>query len=91
MRENKSLKGLRKTAGISVYPFLLGRKMVGPCKHETFPYTVLKFGTLHTVLKISIYQGIIMQNINRFTATCYYRSDAPRRDTMLCANTDVMH
>jgi hypothetical protein len=88
------LKGLRKIwkrVGVSVYPFLLGRKMIRLENMKHFRTQRLKYGILHTVLKISDYQRIIVQNINLFIATCYYSSDAPRMAITLCANTDVMH
>jgi hypothetical protein len=90
IRKNKSLQGLRKIVGVSVYPFFAGKKNDNTCKHEAFPYTVFKYGILHNVLKISNYQGIIVQNINPFTAICYYSSGATRIAAMLFANTDVM-
>lgn len=71
--------------------FLAGNEDDKTCKHETFLYAVFKYGILHIVLKISSYWDIIMKNINPFTATCCYGSDAPRTATVLCTNTDVMH
>lgn len=91
MREKKIIERVKENSWYVSLSISAGKEDGRPYKHETFLYTVFKNSILHTVLEISNYQGIIMQNINPFTATCYYSSDAPRTATMLCTNTDVMH